>query len=103
MRVVQFYSRGQNAWGQITGLPAWARWIISVLAIPGILLAALSIVALGISILALLLLTVPAYWLLSRLTGSTGIAGGPADVGFPEMQLPRKPVDAKVVDAKIVD
>jgi hypothetical protein len=39
-------------------------------AIPGLVLVALSILLLGVSILALLLLTVPAYRLLQALTGS---------------------------------
>lgn len=51
----------------VTGLPAWGRFIVLVLALPGIFLIALSLFALVASIATLLLLTVPAYALLRRL------------------------------------
>lgn len=52
----------------VTGLPAWGRFIVFVLALPGIVLIGLSLLALAASIAALLLLTVPAYAMLRRLT-----------------------------------
>ena len=54
-------SRGR---GRIGGLPAWARRWSSLAALPGIVLVALSILAFLVSLLALLLLTVPVYRLL---------------------------------------
>ena len=60
-------ARGQ-ALTALTGLPAWGRWIIAVLALPGIVLVALSLVILLASVAALLILTVPAYTLLRNLT-----------------------------------
>ena len=52
----------------VTGLPAWGRFIVLLLAVPGIVLIGLSLLALMASIAALLLLTVPAYAVLRRLT-----------------------------------
>jgi len=55
----------------LTGLPAWGRAIVMLLAIPGIVLIALSLAALAASVAALLILTVPAYSLLRRLAGGS--------------------------------
>jgi hypothetical protein len=54
--------------GQLTGLPEWARVVVGICAIPGIVLAGLSLLGFLVSILALLILTVPVYLLLKRLT-----------------------------------
>jgi len=56
----------------VGGLPAWGRLLLLIAALPGIVLAGLSILALGVSILALLLLTVPAYKLVLALSGGGG-------------------------------
>ena len=53
--------------GQIVGLPAWARLLVVLAALPGIVLVGLSLMALIISIIAVLILTVPVYSLLRRL------------------------------------
>jgi hypothetical protein len=50
-------------------MPAWARFVLLVVALPGLCLLALSFLALGVSLLALLLLTVPVYRLLKSVTG----------------------------------
>ena len=47
-----------------TGLPPGHAGVLFIVALPGILLVALSILLLLVSILALLLLTAPAYWAL---------------------------------------
>jgi hypothetical protein len=65
--VFEYYNRFQTFRGRVTGLPVWARYIVFLAALPGILLLALSILAVLVSILALLLLAVPAYRLLSAL------------------------------------
>jgi hypothetical protein len=59
--------------GRIVGLPQWARLIVAIFAIPGTILLALSILAFLVSILALLVLTVPVYVLLKRLTEPASI------------------------------
>ena len=60
-RLFQYYGQYQNVKGGVTGLPTWGRALILIAALPGIVLIALSLLALGVSILALLLLAVPAY------------------------------------------
>lgn len=67
-RIFQYYGQYQNVKGGVGGLPAWGRLLLLIAAIPGAVLIALSILALGVSILALLLLTVPAYKLVRALT-----------------------------------
>ena len=53
---------------QLISLPAWARTILLIVALPGILAVALSVLAFLVSLLALLVLTVPVYRLLAALT-----------------------------------
>src|SRR5687767_11857681 len=73
-QVFNYYSRFQGFRGQVGGLPSWARLVLSIFALPGILLMGLSILAFLVSLLALLLLTAPVYRLLMYVTGS-GTAG----------------------------
>jgi hypothetical protein len=99
--VFAYYGRFQNARGRFTGLPSWARSVILIVALPGILLVVLSILLLLVSILALLLLTVPAYMVLRSLVG-TGESEpeGAIVVESAEMAVApgRKRVEATVVD-----
>ncbi|HEV7299889.1 MAG TPA: hypothetical protein VGN72_11030 [Tepidisphaeraceae bacterium] len=67
-RLFQYYGQYQNVKGGVTGLPGWGRALILIAAVPGIVLIALSLLALGVSILALLVLAVPAYKLVRALT-----------------------------------
>jgi hypothetical protein len=67
-QLFEYYGRFQGFRGNLFGLPGWARLILFVLALPGILVLALSIVAVVCSLAALFLLTVPAYRLLKALT-----------------------------------
>ena len=101
MRVVEYYTRFTGVRDRLTGLPAWARFVLFLASLPGILLIALSILAFGVSLLALLLLTVPLYRFLKLITGTDkGRAEVPAaaatagDLGSPG----RKRVEATVVD-----
>jgi hypothetical protein len=52
------------------GLPPWARTIVGIAALPGLILLGLSILAIIVSLSALLLLTVPVYSVLRHLTWS---------------------------------
>src|SRR3954464_14987209 len=71
----RYYGRFQDFRGSLGGLPTWARMIVTIAALPGAILLALSIVAFLVSLSALLLLTVPVYSLLRNLTASgTGSA-----------------------------
>jgi hypothetical protein len=72
-----YYGRFQRARSDFGGLPTWARFVLLLTALPGILLGVLSILLIVVSIAALLLLTVPAYSLLRRLTRA-GPAGAEA-------------------------
>ena len=76
--VFQYYGRFQSVRGQFGSLPPWARSVVSLFAIPGILLIGLSIVLLLVSILALFLLTAPVYRLLQVMTGSGRMNIAPA-------------------------
>ncbi len=80
----------------LTGLPAWGRLIVMLLALPGIVLIALSLVMLAASVAALLILTLPAYTLLRRLLdgrpqASTGTSPAPSP-----LQRPARRVEATV-------
>ena len=93
--------------GQVLGLPGWARGLIFIAALPGIALIALSVLVLLVSILALLLLTVPLYRVLQALVGTPAAAGGQQAVessssfGFPE-ELTASP-GRKKVDVTIIE
>jgi len=65
---ITYFGRFNDFRGNIGGLPPWARFIVSIVAIPGLILLGLSIFALIVSLLALLLLTVPVYSLLRSVT-----------------------------------
>ena len=105
VRVVEYYSRFQGVRGRLTGLPAWARFLIFLASLPGVVLVALSILAFLVSLLALLLLTVPLYRLLKLITGvedgNPAVPAEAAGTGFGlDFGSPgRKRVDATVTDA----
>jgi hypothetical protein len=69
-QLFEYYSRFQGVRGRIVALPAWARGLIFIAALPGVALIALSLLVLLVSILALLLLTVPLYRVLKALVGT---------------------------------
>jgi len=69
-RVFRYYSRFQGVRGNLLGLPAWARLALFVVALPGIVAVSLSVAAFLVSLLALLLLTVPVYRLLRAAVGT---------------------------------
>ena len=54
--------------GNLLGLPSWARSVLFLVALPGILALALSFVLVACSLAALLLVTVPVYGILKILT-----------------------------------
>ena len=61
-------------------MPGWARLVLLLAALPGLLLIGLSILAFLVSLLALLLLSVPVYRVLRSLTGASAM---PADAQSP--------------------
>jgi hypothetical protein len=99
VRVVEYVSRFQSVRGRLIGLPAWARLLIFLASLPGILLVALSILAFLVSLLALLLLTVPLYRLLKLITGTGDRPGETEATAADGLDSPgRKRVEATVVD-----
>lgn len=112
----QYGSRLHVARRFYAGVPAWGRLVLAILAMPGILLLALSAAVFALSIATLLLLTVPAYLLIARITGSgwyrslagvgrSGPTGEPTDAvasgpdAFAFGQRPRsRPVNVTVID-----
>jgi hypothetical protein len=113
-RAFQYYSRFQSARGSLGGLPPFARSIVMLFALPGIVLLLLSIVMGLVSIFVLLLLTLPVYRVLQAVVGGRQPSAGPivAENPFVSLfgQMPsggaesiespgRKQVEAKIVDA----
>ena len=93
----QYYGKVQGVRGNLMGLPAWARTIVFLFALPGILLLSLSILALVVSLLALLLLTVPVYSVLKNLTRRSE----PMEWSGPPVAAdaaPRRHVDVKIIE-----
>ncbi len=68
LKLLHYYGKYQSARGVLGGMPGWARFIVLLAALPGIVLFLLSLLAVGVSILALLLLTVPVYRIVRSLT-----------------------------------
>jgi hypothetical protein len=69
LQLLEYYGRWQGIKGKASQLPSWARFVLLVAAVPGVVLIALSILAFLVSLLALLLLTVPLYRLLCAVCG----------------------------------
>jgi len=95
------YGRFSTARGGFGSLPGPARFIVGLAALPGIVLAALSLLLFIVSILALLLLTVPVYRILQAVTGNRPTANTVAPTGSlfdPEPSAGRKQVDVRVVE-----
>lgn len=77
----------------VSAMPVWARAILLIPMVPGILLVCLSLLAVIGSLIALLLLTAPVYLLLKWITG---VKATPP-TGFTSRGAKR--VEAKVTDA----
>src|SRR5687768_13236728 len=74
-KLLEYYGRWQGLKGNVQQLPLWARFMLVVAAIPGVVLICLSILAFLVSLLALLLLTIPTLrviQIIARLTGAKG-------------------------------
>ena len=109
---INYYGPFQGFRGRVSGLPAWGRLLLVIAAIPGLALLALSILAFGVSLLALLLLTVPVYRLVSFLSGSNTprrevIQGEEVDdqvvIDAPPAGVAASPSGRRHVEVKIVD
>jgi hypothetical protein len=69
LHYTHYYTRVRGLGTSWTGLPGWARMVVGLLAVPGLVLGVLSVFAFALSILVLLVLTLPAYAVLRRLVG----------------------------------
>ena len=108
LRFLQYYGRFQGVRGNLTGMPTWARAIVAIFAIPGLALIGLSLIALLVSILALLLLTVPVYRLLSAVVQPRRVSDSTANqtpdfvsaeqASGEYVSGPRRHVDVKIID-----
>jgi hypothetical protein len=105
LKVIEYFGRIQSVRGRMLGLPAWARFLVFIAAIPGILLLSLSILAVLVSILALLLLTVPLYRVLNALVGHSEPAKPTSEsavadffAGDPATSPGRKKVDVTIIE-----
>jgi hypothetical protein len=108
IRVVEYTTRFQDARTRLTGLPAWARGVVLLAALPGLFLVSLSILAFLVSIAALLLLAVPTYRLMRVVTGAGRVNAAPSDGVIVEQggaydSPGRKRVEATVIDPAAVD
>jgi hypothetical protein len=96
--VFQQVGRFQTLRGDFGGLPSWARLIVFLAALPGIVLGVLSVILFLVTILVLLLLTAPVYRLL-RLVCSPGYDQQQVTVTVVRPDSPgSRPVDVKVIE-----
>lgn len=96
IQAAQYYGRFNSVRGDLFGLPRWARVIVAIAAIPGFTLLLLSMLAFAVSLLALLLLTVPLYVVLKRLLGARSASVAQQDETEPSAGVKR--VEATVVE-----
>ena len=101
LQYVQYINRAQGLRSGFGTLPAPARLLVMIAALPGIALAVLSMLLLGVSIIALLLLTVPTYRLL-RLVFGSGVGEQQEEVTVQTVNdaqvTGRRQIDAKVIE-----
>jgi hypothetical protein len=112
LQFIRYYGKYQDLRGSFGGLPGWAKGIVTLAAIPGVILALLSLLALLVSILALLLLTVPVYRLMVLISGRSESEPGPTvtvtssspveDIIDAEVvqsvEKPRRQIDVRIVE-----
>jgi hypothetical protein len=98
-RFLEYYGRFEVFRGSFGRLPGWARIPVLLAALPGLVLVGLSVVVFVVSILALLLLTVPVWRVMQLVAGSQrpedGLVG-PAD----DPQGRRRHVDVTIIEEK---
>jgi hypothetical protein len=93
---VQFGERGRGVYRRVQGLPAWARLVVFLAAVPGIVLVLLSVVVFIVSILALFLLTIPVYRALALVTGVGGNRS--EQEGAVGAEVGRRQVNVRVIE-----
>ena len=107
LKLLESIGRFQSLRGRLLGLPVWARGILFLVALPGVILLGLSIAAVLVSFCLLSLLTVPTYRFLRAIAGGSEAPAGPvgmspdfmSGVFSPEPASPgRRHVDVKIIE-----
>ena len=111
VKVFEYVGRAQGVGGRLMGFPWWGRSLIVLAALPGLILLGLSILAFGVSLLALLLLTGPVYRLVRALSRGPVVSQeqpAAADAGVRHEVVEgevvssgpavRRPVEVKIVE-----
>ncbi len=96
MGVLSFFGRFQGVSGTVSRLPAWARLMLLLAALPGLAAILISLLALAISILILLVLAMPVLRVLAWITD----ASRPPLTSREELQTdePRRHIDVKIIE-----
>lgn len=109
-RLLQYYGRFTRVKGQWGGLPSWARALLFVAALPGLILALLSVAAFAVSVGVLLLLVLPTYRLVTAVAGSRGgvrrTMSDPMNDLIPQVDIPSAdppPSGRRHIEVTIID
>ena len=100
-RVFRYYHRVEGVRGSVLGLPYWGRLVLTIVALPGLAAVLLSIAAFLVSLLALLVVTVPVYRLLLALSRGGASPGEARDFVEEAAEYPRG--EAKRIDVTVRD
>lgn len=102
LQFIQYYGKYQSLRGNFSTLPSWARGVVMLFAIPGLVLILLSILCFIVSLALLFLLTVPVYRLMQGLTRfgrrrtDEEMAFNVSDVVVTD--APRRHIDVRIVE-----
>ena len=107
-QLLEYYGRWQGFRSRVHQLPAWARLLLGLAALPGVVLICLSLLVFLVSLSALLLLTVPLYRFLTANCGvkpgvvmPAGTGGfGPVPEGMEEV-VAEQPGETTVVESPV--
>jgi hypothetical protein len=111
-QLLRFFESWSAFRARFSQLPALARLLVGIVALPGIVLVSLSVLAFLVSLVALLLLTVPLYRVLSALfpTKEQGVAGAGPDVVVDASTVVETPAETEIrtsprrqIEVKIVE
>jgi hypothetical protein len=95
---VQYAGQFQGFRSRVSRLPGWAKLLLVIAAAPGLLLLSLSIVAIVVSVFALLVLTVPVYRLITWLTGSRVETAEQTQTVMDPLPSGRRNIEVKIVE-----
>lgn len=102
LQFIQYYGKYQSLRGNFSTLPAWARGVVMIFAVPGLVAILLSILAFVVSLALLFLLTVPVYRLMQGLT-RLGSRRTDEEMAFNISEVvvtdaPRRQIDVRIVE-----